>query len=66
MRVCGEMLLSYFTEEAYKSFLHDIRKNAENYASDEDWLAAYFSGTDGYFKTSSVDVGAFNPHYTPG
>lgn len=60
------MLLSYFTEEAYESLLHDIRKNAENYASDEDWLTTYFSGTDGYFKTSSVDVGAFSPHYTPG
>ncbi len=32
------MLLSYFSEEAYESLLHDIRKNAENYASDEDWL----------------------------
>mgnify|MGYP001029902892 FL=1 len=60
------MLLSYFTEEAYESLLHDIRKNAENYASDGDWLTTYFSGTDGYFKTSSVDVGAFSPHYTSG
>ncbi len=32
------MLLSYFSEETYESLLHDIRKNAENYASDEDWL----------------------------
>lgn len=40
--------------------------SSENYTSDEDWLTTYFSGTDGYFKTSSVDVGAFSPHYTPG
>lgn len=60
------MLLSYFTEEAYESLLHDIRKNAEKYASDEDWVTTYFSGTGGYFKTSSVDVGVFSPYYTPG
>ena len=60
------MLLSYFTEEAYESLLHDISKNAENYVSDEDWLPTYFGSMDVYFKTSSVDVGAFNPHYTPG
>lgn len=60
------MLLSYFTEKAYESLLHVIRKNAENYSSDEDWLPAYFGSTDGYFKTSSVDVGTFSPHYTPG
>lgn len=60
------MLLGYFTEEAYESLLNDIRKNAENYASDQDWLPNYFGNTNNFFKTSSVDVSPFDPHYTPG
>ena len=60
------MLLSYFTEEAYDRLLHDISRNAENYATGEDWLPSYFGSTDGYYKTSSVDVSDFNPYYIPG
>ena len=60
------MLLGYFTEEAYERLLHDIPQNAEKYTSDDDWLPTYFGATEGYFKTSSADVSAFIPHYTPG
>ena len=60
------MLLSYFTEEAYDRLLHDIQNNADNYSSNEEWLPTYFGGTDGYYKTSSVDVSMFAPSYTPG
>lgn len=60
------MLLGYFTEEAYEKLLHEIPQNADNYSSNEDWLPTYFGSSDGYFKTSSVDVSMFVPSYTPG
>lgn len=60
------MLLRYFTEEAYEKLLHEIPQNADNYSSNEDWLPTYFGSSDGFFKTSSVDVSMFEPSYTPG
>ncbi len=60
------MLLRYFTEEAYDMLLHDISRNAENYSSGKEWLPTYFGSTNGYFKTSGVDVNVFNPYYTSG
>ena len=60
------MLLRYFTEEAYEKLLHDIPTNAEHYSSSEDWLSGYFGSADGFFKISSIDVGAFKPYYIPG
>ncbi|MBP1586845.1 MAG: hypothetical protein ILO53_00380 [Clostridia bacterium] len=60
------MLLSYFTEDAYDRLLHDVSRNSENYATSEDWLPAYFGNSNGYYKTSSVDVSDFTPYYIPG
>lgn len=60
------MLLGYFTEEAYEKLLNEIPANAENYASDEEWLPTFFGSRENYFKTSSVEVMRFIPSYMPG
>lgn len=60
------MLLSYFTEEAYYSLFNDVSKNADKYASKDNWLPDYFGSVEGYYKTSSVEVNMFTPSYLPG
>ncbi len=61
------MLLGYFSEEGYEKLIHDIDKNADKYAGDDEWLDDYFGDTDGYYKKSkTIDVAMFVPSYAKG
>ncbi len=60
------MYVGYLTEEAYDILLHEIPQNIERYAGTEAWLADYFGRKEYYKVSKSVNVGSFNPYYTPG
>ena len=60
------MLLGCFTEEAYDRLLNSISENSEKYASDEEWLSAFFGGKDDYYLPSSVDLPKFSLYSSSG
>ena len=58
------MQLGYFTEEAYDRLLSEVEANCTKYASDDEWLDAYFGRGVTYYGISSVEVNKFSPYYT--